>query len=325
MGAVRVRDGDYSRGGLGITKGLRTAAGAPPAPPSSLPKAGGTGRSLRFPRTCFPDPLASFHGWRCVRHRFTRLPRSPGAPFPSPFQPSRTHTFYLFVYNTLPSPRTPFICRGLTISGTIRGQDLLGGGAGREIPPWSWHGWTRMVVVVPKDAQPCCLSRLRAAPCPPPPPKGPQPRGTSVASRRGGHTSLGAAPMSPPGAAAGDNVWDGDNEHGHPRAAVAASRHPWRLFKGLGKAFFFGDCGALRAARGGGGISPGKAQLGRCLGREKPKAEQRKSSRRCQGGCRRAGCALSSAGSARHPTPACWGVNTPAGRVSTAIRVSHPA
>lgn len=141
-----MRDGDYSRGGLGITRGLRTAAGAPPAPPSSLPKAGGTGRSLRFPRTCFPDPLASFHGWRCVRHRFTRLPHSPGAPFPSPFQPARAHTFYLFVYNTLPSPRTPFICGGLTVSGTIRGQDLCGGeqaeksplGHGMDGPGWWW-------------------------------------------------------------------------------------------------------------------------------------------------------------------------------------------
>lgn len=130
----------------GDHQGAAHCSRGPSISPSSLPKAGGTGRSLRFPRTCFPDPLASFHGWRCVRHRFTRLPRSPGAPFPSPFQPARAHTFYLFVYNTMPSPRTPFICGGLTVSGTIRGQDLCGGeqaeksplGHGMDGPGWWW-------------------------------------------------------------------------------------------------------------------------------------------------------------------------------------------
>lgn len=47
-----------------------------------LPASEGAGRRVFFPRTCFPDPLASFHGSRRLRHPFTRLPRSPGAPSP---------------------------------------------------------------------------------------------------------------------------------------------------------------------------------------------------------------------------------------------------
>lgn len=62
-----------------------------PLPPVSE----GIGKRLYFRRTCFPDPLASFHRSPCMRHRFMRLHRSPGAPFPSPF--SLSHTEILFI------------------------------------------------------------------------------------------------------------------------------------------------------------------------------------------------------------------------------------
>lgn len=61
------------------------------------PTSEGVGKRVYFQRTCFPDPLASFHCSRCMRHHFMRLHRSPGAPFPSPFSLAHRDFIYLFI------------------------------------------------------------------------------------------------------------------------------------------------------------------------------------------------------------------------------------
>lgn len=165
MGAVRVRDGDYSRGGLGITKGLRTAAGAPPAP---CPRQGERAGACVSLEPVFQIPWhPSTAGGACViALRGCLVPREPPSP---PLSNPRAHTFYLFVYNTSPSPRTPFIiCGGLTVSGTGRGQDLWGVGRQRNPPlVMAWMGQDGGGG--PRGCP--TLLPLRAAPCPPPPPK----------------------------------------------------------------------------------------------------------------------------------------------------------
>ena len=56
----------------------------------------------------------------------------PGSPLPLPFL-SRTQRFYLFVYNTLPIPRMPFICKHLTVS--LTGGRAAAQGGRAELSP----------------------------------------------------------------------------------------------------------------------------------------------------------------------------------------------
>ena len=86
-----------SQGRLRLAAGVAEGAGSPSARAPPPPAPSDVGKRVYFQRTCFPDPLASFHRSRCMRHHFMRLHRSPGAPFPSPFSLAHRDFIYLFI------------------------------------------------------------------------------------------------------------------------------------------------------------------------------------------------------------------------------------
>lgn len=119
--------------GWGSPRGCALQLGPLQLPPAPCPRQGERAGACVSLEPVFQIPWhPSTAGGACViALRGCLVPREPPSP---PLSNPRAHTFYLFVYNTLPSPRTPFICGGLTVSGTGRGQDLLGGGRQRNPP-----------------------------------------------------------------------------------------------------------------------------------------------------------------------------------------------
>lgn len=110
MGRLRTTDGGSRRG-----RGGSPSARAPPPPAPAYVRRnrqeGGFPENL-FSRSPGILPPLSVHA-----SSFYEAASFPGSPLPLPFL-SHTQRFYLFVYNTLPIPRMPFISKHLTVSVT---------------------------------------------------------------------------------------------------------------------------------------------------------------------------------------------------------------
>lgn len=126
MGRLRTTDGGSQRGGGGSP-----SARAPPPPAPAYVRRnrqeGGFPENL-FSRSPGILPLLSVHA-----SSFYEAAWFPGSPLPLPFL-SHTQRFYLFVYNTSPIPRMPFISKHLTVS--VTGGRAAAQGAGPSCHPF---------------------------------------------------------------------------------------------------------------------------------------------------------------------------------------------
>lgn len=118
---------------MGVAKGAGSPSARAPPPPAPAYVRRNRQEGV-FPENLFSRSPGILPPLSVHASSFYEAASFPGSPLPLPFLSlSRTQRFYLFVYNTSPIPRMPFICKHLTVSVT-GGRAAARGGRAEPSP-----------------------------------------------------------------------------------------------------------------------------------------------------------------------------------------------